>query len=51
MDTQGEGMSDPNWRGGVLHEEDDLGACRGILCGVVLGALVWAAAFLIWWWL
>lgn len=49
MDTEGGDMTDPNWRGGGLHEEDDLGACRGVLCGIALGALVWVIGFLIWW--
>lgn len=33
----------------IAVDDDDLSAYRGILCGIVLGALVWAVGLLIWW--
>lgn len=50
--------NDPNWQfdgefvrnDDALHD-DGLDACRGILFGFLLGAVVWGAGLLIWWWL
>ena len=39
-------MSEPQ-----REDDDGFNACRGILCGVALGGLVWAVALLVWWWL